>query len=280
MLKKIIICFLFLCPLLASADIVFPTQTNFYFTQNHQPINEPLSVEISCYGYSYAPGPSPDREIGSYSEEKVFGFKADCPYYGCASGESYYLNYRQIDFCYLEARTRNNQIYKKNIGNLPYSQCESIGMQMKCTTTVDFQAAGNTTSGSSFISLFQNNFYLAMIITLASELLILLLLIKFAFKSISISCRKAALSGFLASLATLPAVWFVVPDVLNRLLFFLWPRAESFYLYLAISELIAVLLEAVIYQQIIKIKFSRALYISLACNAVSLAIGLILYFVL
>jgi len=109
-----------------SADIVTPTVTNMYFEKNGVAVNENVDFSIKCYGYSYPPGPDPEKASGSYTPEEVFGFSATCPEYGCKVYENYYLNYRHIDYCSLEAEVDGESFVIEDFGDSPVLDCYMV----------------------------------------------------------------------------------------------------------------------------------------------------------
>lgn len=72
-------------------------------------------------------------------------------------------------------------------------------------------------------------------------------------------------TGIVASLATLPYLWFIFPMFLKTRL---W--------YILISELTAAIAESVIIFGILRINYTKALLLSFACNMVSFGIGLLI----
>jgi hypothetical protein len=78
-------------------------------------------------------------------------------------------------------------------------------------------------------------------------------------KKLSIS--KIIFVGFLASFATIPYLWFVLP-------WFVSLRS-----YILLVELGIVVVEAVIYFQLLNIKLKNSLWISLICNSLSYFLG-------
>jgi hypothetical protein len=114
-------------PRLSKADFLIPTTTTVYFEKDGAPHNKPVSFEIKCYGYSWPPGPSPEKKPGTYTPEVVFTLSASCPKYGCEIDDPYYLNYRHIDYCDLEGQTEGSSFLIPNYADEPVSDCIDEG---------------------------------------------------------------------------------------------------------------------------------------------------------
>ena len=121
----------------ASADVIIPTVTKVYFDNAGTPYDAPINFMVTCYGYSYPPGPGVDKPAGSYVPEDVFGFSADCPRYGCEIQQNYYLNYKHLDWCDLNGTAGGKDFYIRNYSNRPVSGCDfgggNNGPERSCT---------------------------------------------------------------------------------------------------------------------------------------------------
>lgn len=80
------------------------------------------------------------------------------------------------------------------------------------------------------------------------------------------SLKRIIGTGVLCSSATLPYVWFILPE------FF-----PSFILFTIIAELSVFVIEAVMIQALLNKTWKRAFLLSLICNAASFLIGLIIF---
>jgi hypothetical protein len=115
-------------------------------------------------------------------------------------------------------------------------------------------------------TLYELQFLTSLLLTVVAESIALLLLIRLncfqALKKQHLS--KVLLVVALASFATLPYLWFVLPAFLqNKILFHL------------IGELSVVLLEALIYLAYFKLDFKKMLLLSVLCNLFSYLVGLL-----
>lgn len=95
------------------------------------------------------------------------------------------------------------------------------------------------------------------------EISALYILIRLALgvKEKKLSNFKIIFVGFLASFATIPYLWYVLPWFLNL-------RH-----YILLAELGIVVVEAAIYYQLLGIKIKNSLWISLVCNSLSYFLG-------
>ncbi len=120
------------------ADITIPTVTKVYFEKGNQPYHHPVDFTVTCYGYSYHPGPMVEKKPGSYTPQNVFSFSAKCPDYGCEIYENYYLNYRKIDYCNVEGKAEGKDFKIEKYANNPidFSACKNLGQgkfERNCT---------------------------------------------------------------------------------------------------------------------------------------------------
>lgn len=107
-----------------------------------------------------------------------------------------------------------------------------------------------------------------LLLTIGIEVIVLFIALRFLSKINKIRYPSVLVLtvGTLASLATLPYVWFVFPVLITDRQF-----------YLAVSECFAWIVETIIYMTVLKLPFKTCLLISLVCNATSFITGLILY---
>jgi len=104
------------------ADIITPTETTVYFERNGQLVNEKIDFTVRGYGYSWSPGPSPDKAPGTYTPEVVFSFSATYNKYGDKIYKDYYMNYRQIDYYEFEGTMQDGRSFKiKNLSDFTSS---------------------------------------------------------------------------------------------------------------------------------------------------------------
>lgn len=110
----------------------------------------------------------------------------------------------------------------------------------------------------------ENLFFLCLLITLAIEVPILIFISKYVFK-FNFKLQKLIVIGIIASILTLPYLWF------------LFPAYIKFY-YILIGEIMVILVEALIYNQLLEIKYTKSLFISIIVNFISYFLGnIILY---
>jgi hypothetical protein len=113
---------------------------------------------------------------------------------------------------------------------------------------------------------YENLFLIYLAITISIELIVLYLLIRFYYKieDKTVSTGRLIFAGFV-SFGTLPYVWFIFPELFK-------PN----YLYISLSEIIVVILEAIFYYFVLNLGWKRAIIISFACNLVSVLSGFLI----
>jgi hypothetical protein len=102
------------------------------------------------------------------------------------------------------------------------------------------------------------------------EISVLFLLVRLALgmSKKKISHAQLLFVGFLTSFATIPWLWFVLP------------RFVDLSKYILLAELGIVLVEAVIINRILKIKFKQSFAVSLVCNSASYFFGKLLFLII
>jgi len=111
-------------------------------------------------------------------------------------------------------------------------------------------------------------FLYSLVFTIFIETIILWIFIRkiFKFKKGRFSNLNIIFAGIMASFSTIPYVWYVFPILIY------W----SFKLSLILSEIFAILVEAVFYRFYFDIKFRYCLLISFICNLFSWGLGCLL----
>lgn len=110
-------------------------------------------------------------------------------------------------------------------------------------------------------------FLKALAFTLIMEIPVLFVGARYVLKIPNNKVANSTLifTGILASLCTLPYLWFVLPEFI--------PNYTHF---LLVGESSIALLESFIYCLVLRISFKRALILSLFCNVFSFGLGKIL----
>jgi hypothetical protein len=108
-------------------------------------------------------------------------------------------------------------------------------------------------------------FLFALVLTIFIESIILWIFIRkiFKFKDGRFSTSNIIFAGIMASFSTIPYVWYVFPILIY------W----SFKLSLILSEIFAILVEAIFYRFYFDMKFRYSLLISFVCNLSSWGLG-------
>ena len=113
---------------------------------------------------------------------------------------------------------------------------------------------------------YEANFLKALFWTVAIESATLVLLLKVAFKERKFDSIEMAYAGVLPSVATLPYVWFVFPYYISD------PTA-----YAVTVESFAVVAESFLVAHLLRVGLKRGAMLSLAANACSFLIGLLIF---
>lgn len=111
--------------------------------------------------------------------------------------------------------------------------------------------------------IYQTLFFLALILTLAIEVLVVLFLASFLIKKTKVS--KIIFASIIASVLTLPYLWFVFPAY-----------TDSRY-YVVFGEIVVFLIESFIYYRLLEIKLWKASVLSFVANLTSVLIGFIVF---
>lgn len=112
--------------------------------------------------------------------------------------------------------------------------------------------------------IYEQQFLISLLLTLIIEIPVALLLIKYLYKKTEIKISKIIFAGVVANMLTLPYFWFIAPA-------FISDRNT----YIIIGELSVIIAEAIIYNQLLKLKLSESLVVSLIANISSMLLGLL-----
>jgi hypothetical protein len=112
--------------------------------------------------------------------------------------------------------------------------------------------------------MYELHFLRAFGLTLGIETILLFGMLRWFYRlpANQISSGRLAMTGLLASGATLPYVWFLLP---------VW--IKNFYLYTVLAEMFAVIAEAGIYRGMLRVSWTQAFGLSGICNLGSFGIG-------
>ncbi len=106
-------------------------------------------------------------------------------------------------------------------------------------------------------------FFKSLILTILIESIVLILFFRLIIRNENLSIYRLLSTGVIASFATLPYLWFILPNFVDQKI---W--------YVIIGESFAVLMETFIIGVILKIKLSKSFLSSVTCNLISFLIGL------
>lgn len=108
-----------------------------------------------------------------------------------------------------------------------------------------------------------HRFITSMAFTMIVETAMLFIVVRLVAKEKGIATWRIIATGFLASYATIPYVWFVIPRVVE------WERETS----LLVSEPLIFLIEIAIYRLVLGIQWRHAVLASLVGNLASYLLG-------
>jgi hypothetical protein len=112
--------------------------------------------------------------------------------------------------------------------------------------------------------LYEQKFLFSLLLTIISETLVVSLLLKHLYKHREIKISKSIIVSVIASALTMPYLWFVLPAYISD---------RSTYVFF--GETLVVFIEAIVYYQFLKLKFSEAFIMSIIANMSSVFLGLI-----
>jgi len=111
---------------------------------------------------------------------------------------------------------------------------------------------------------YEQLFIFSMFLTLIVEIPVAILLVRNFYKHKEIKTSKIIFAGIIASALTLPYFWFVLPAFIHT--------GNAYYI---LGESVIVIVEAVVYNQLLELKLSKAFAVSLAANIASIVVGLL-----
>ncbi|MDY6953696.1 MAG: hypothetical protein SWE60_19485 [Thermodesulfobacteriota bacterium] len=112
---------------------------------------------------------------------------------------------------------------------------------------------------------YEIRFLVALVLTVLIEVPVLFILVRYAFKLNNIKSGKILFVGTVASVLTLPYVWFVIPPLIHSKC------------YVHVAELFAFGAEAVIYHRLLGTFITVSLALSFVTNAISFLAGWLLF---
>ncbi|MCD6329106.1 MAG: hypothetical protein J7M10_01945 [Candidatus Cloacimonetes bacterium] len=111
---------------------------------------------------------------------------------------------------------------------------------------------------------YEIKFLFALLDTVIIEIIVLIFFVKKIYRKDMehITWDRLIFTGVFCSFATIPYLWFIAP-------YFLQSKALLY----SVGEIAIFLMEAVIILFVLRIKFSKAIIISLSCNLASFLLG-------
>lgn len=111
----------------------------------------------------------------------------------------------------------------------------------------------------------ETKFLVALALTLMIEVPLVVLMIKYFVKLRGVPLSKVLFVAFLASIVTLPYLWFIIPPYVDMRF------------YVVIGESFVVLAEMLIFNQLLGVKIHKAFVVSLVANLISYFLGSIIF---
>jgi hypothetical protein len=108
-------------------------------------------------------------------------------------------------------------------------------------------------------------FFQSLLLTVSIETVILCLFFRLVIKLENVNISRLVITGVIASLTTLPYLWFILPNYIDQRI---W--------YVFIGESFAVIVETLIIGVILRVNFFKSFLGSLTCNMISFLTGLII----
>jgi len=108
-------------------------------------------------------------------------------------------------------------------------------------------------------------FLKSLLLTISIETVVLYLFFRYVVKLENTSLHRLIFTGVIASMTTLPYLWFILPDYIEQRL---W--------YAIIGESFAVFVETLIIGNILRVKLLKSFLCSFTCNMISFLTGLII----
>lgn len=108
-------------------------------------------------------------------------------------------------------------------------------------------------------------FLKSLALTILIESIVLTIFFRFVVKSEKLSIYRLLFTGFVASFATLPYLWFILPGYIDLKV---W--------YIIIGESFAILFESIVISAMLRTRYRISLISSLTCNLISFGTGLLI----
>jgi hypothetical protein len=237
-----------------------------YFEKDGRPYDRPVKFTVTCYGHNFS-----DKTMKNNisSSKEIFSFSGISQYYPYRYTENYYGRGLRIDYCVVEGEPETGEKFTIKYPDLLKSGvCSNTGDgKQVCDLRFDISKKIPLIEKSGVTRIvspaYETRFLMALVMTIFIEVIVLLLFIRVFYKLEDRGYPEIIITGILASMITLPYIWFVLPVYIKY--------------HVSGGELSAIIAEAGIYYWFLKLKFSRALLVSAAANIISFISGLILF---
>jgi hypothetical protein len=274
----------FMLPAPAFADItdsidMMNNMTLVYFEKDGKPYNGRVKFKINCIGWRL-----PHRQVSEdevRKSENIYNYEGNCAGYGCEARDLYAVRLH-IDRCTLNGILENGENFKINFPELvDFDRCISVesGTEesskyfsgkngRKCELRFDISGGKQITKKYSVRhpveQKYETRFLLAQIMTVLIEMGVLLIFVWFIYGMKHVSIKSILFAGTIASMITLPYLWFVLPAYFKEAVLQ--------------GEALAILVEGLIYSRMLDLSIAKAMIISSTANLVSFIFGLMFFF--
>lgn len=250
--------------------------TKVYFEYNGKPYNKPVIFTIDCFGYKLSKRQEKTPRK-NYKSKRIFSFEGTCPRYGYVFTNLFETRLH-VDYCLVEGKLENGKTFSIKSSHIPdYERCVHVSAEsddsyeyfngnngLKCELRFDIAKKMQVTKrhGITHTSaqVYETRFLISLLYTIFIEVIILFLFIWFVYRMRNIKKTRIIFIGALASIITLPYLWFVLPVYIKE--------------YLLPGELVIVVIEAALYTLLLDIKPLKAFIVSTVANLFSFVYGL------
>jgi hypothetical protein len=250
---------LLLCPQPAYANPLTTLKGVIHLRKHGFPYREPTQITLHCYWGN-------DDYKQFHSSAPIFCLSYECTAY-------IFFSYGTCDLI-VETLRGEKLIFDRFLNDTSISSTTaSPGLWRNFEATVD---VGTGTHGFGKpeidglpINSYQGLFVAALLLTTSIENLTLLTL-KHNLELTNVKTKRLLLVGSIASLVTLPCLWFLLPQVSSLLPF------NTFAYCIVVAEVLVIIVEAGIYYRALGVRRSHAILLSFSANVLSFLAGALL----
>ena len=246
---------LLLLPHSVSANPMVFFKIEIFLTENGLPYDRPTRLTSFCY--------LPEDLSDVYQSDSISCLRSPCILHVYSIGSACDLRIERVEG---EDLVINGYVAGRHISGAVIRR--AFWQEFKLTIDIADGTSQlgelESTGGSIITSL--TVFGIALAMTLLVEVSVLLIM-KPILKLTGVKVSSLIPAGCIASLITLPAVWFIFPRVWSLL------PVDSYVYCVVVTEFFVVIIEAGIYTVLLRMSTRHAFWLSLLANALSFLIG-------